>query len=257
VLFQFWTDNPLIQEYVSLHLLMELPQLKRSENGRYPINQLRNLALRNVNTDYVFLNDIDFVPSDHAHDEIATLIQDSHLVTKTFWVLPAFERLANTNTTDPYHSDNQVNDVNMIPKSKPELLKAIHQDKVVTIFHPYFIEGHGPTNFKKWYNIADNNTMYSIEYKPKFEPYVVCKTQDLHQYFPQFRGFGFNKNSFFAEAKIRNFTHYVLTRQFVVHMNHKGREERYFKQDNSHNVSPLKAFKQYLNKTYEVDGNYY
>jgi Glycosyl-transferase for dystroglycan len=119
VLFQFWTDNPLIQEYVSLHLLMELPQLKRSENGHYPINQLRNLALQNVKTDYVFLNDVDFVPSDHAHDEIAALIQDSHLATKTFWVLPAFERLADTNTTDPTHSNDQVNDVNMIPKSKP------------------------------------------------------------------------------------------------------------------------------------------
>ena len=34
VLFQFWTDNALIQEYVSLHVLMELPQLQRSETGR-------------------------------------------------------------------------------------------------------------------------------------------------------------------------------------------------------------------------------
>jgi Glycosyl-transferase for dystroglycan len=258
VLFQFWTDNPLIQEYVSLHVLMELPQLKRGENGRYPINQLRNLAMHNVKTDYVFLNDVDFVPSDHAHDKIAALIQHSALATKTFWVLPAFERLAHANTKDPAHSKDEVTDVNMIPKNKTELLAAIHQDKVVTIFHPYFKFGHGPTNFNKWYNLTDDNsTMYPIEYEQWFEPYVVCKTQDLHPYYAQFRGFGFNKNSFFAEAKHRKFQYYVLPHQFVVHMNHQGRADRY-KQDNSHLGPPLSAFKKYLTNTYNVkDGNLY
>lgn len=31
--------------------------------GFYPVNYLRNVALNNVNTDYVFLTDIDFLPS--------------------------------------------------------------------------------------------------------------------------------------------------------------------------------------------------
>jgi Glycosyl-transferase for dystroglycan len=250
VLFQFWTDNPLIQEYVSLHLLMELPQLQRSENARYPINQLRNLALHNVKTEYVFLNDVDFIPSDHAHDEIAALIQDFSLPAKTFWVLPAFERLAKANTTNP---EEEVTNVEMIPRSKPELLKAIHHDMVVLTFHSYVKPAHGPTDFEKWYNITDNNTimMYPIEYAKWFEPYVVCKTVDLHQYFPAFRGYGLNKNTFFSEANIRNFTHSVLTRQFVVHMNHKGRSSRN-KQNNTHLGPMFDSFAAYIKSTYNV-----
>ena len=34
-----------------------------SLQGLYPVNYLRNVALANVNTDYVFLSDIDFLPS--------------------------------------------------------------------------------------------------------------------------------------------------------------------------------------------------
>ena len=36
------------------------------EGDFYPINTLRNLALEHAETDYVFLTDIDFLPSPHA-----------------------------------------------------------------------------------------------------------------------------------------------------------------------------------------------
>jgi glycosyltransferase-like protein LARGE len=256
LLFQFWADYPLLQEYVSVHILMELPQVQRPQNGRYPINELRNLALHNVKTDYVFLNDVDFIPSDYAHDEIATLISASPPSTKTFWVLPAFERITPAITSNTTNAKDEVTDVAMIPKTKPELMKAIYQDKVVTTFHPYFPPGHKPTNFLKWYTYRPTSTMkYPINYAKWFEPYVVCKTQDLHQFFPLFRGFGFNKNSFFVEANLRNFTYYVLSHQFIVHMNHKGREDR-FEQDNSHLGPMMSAFLKYLKNTYQVSNEY-
>jgi hypothetical protein len=267
-LFQFWTDNPLIQEYVSIHVFMELPQLQRPENGRYPINQLRNLALHNVKTDYVFLNDVDFIPSDHAHDEIAALIQAFPLPTKTCWVLPAFERLkvapTSTRSSIKYNiaAEDEVTDVALVPKTKSELLKAIHHDKVVTTFHPYVADGHRATDYEKWYTYNDNSSaaatmMYSIDYAKWFEPYVVCKVDDLHSFFPLFRGFGHNKNSFFIEGNIRNLTYYVLRRQFVVHMNHEGRRSRN-QQQKSHIPPMLSAFTKYLENTYNVstDGLY-
>jgi hypothetical protein len=245
VLFQFWTDNPLIQEYVSIHVLMALPQL-------YPINQLRNLALHNVMTDYVFLNDVDFIPSDHAHDEIAQLIKASPLYPKTFWVLPAFERRLTPAIGNKTAEEDEVTDVAMIPKTKPELLKAI-QDQVVTTFHPYFSKGHRPTNFAKWYKFDDaTSMMYPINFGVAFEPYVVCKTQDLHQYFPLFRGYGFNKNTFFVEATIRNFAYFVLKRQFVVHMNHHNGRTARSVDENQNNYPAKRAFEEYLANTYGV-----
>ena len=45
------------------------------EGGFYPINALRNLALEQAATDYVFLADIDFLPSPHAVSSLAASTQ--------------------------------------------------------------------------------------------------------------------------------------------------------------------------------------
>ena len=41
----------------------------------YPVNYLRNVALENVNTPYVFLMDVDFVPMAGLYDHLRTAIQ--------------------------------------------------------------------------------------------------------------------------------------------------------------------------------------
>jgi Glycosyl-transferase for dystroglycan len=253
LLFEFWNDNPLVQDYVTLHVLMEMPQLQRPENGRYPINQLRNLAMHNVATDYVFITDVDFIPSDHAHDEIAAIITTTPLQPKTFWILPAFERYKNaTNLQLP---EQDVVDVDMVPKTKAELIKAMQQDKVVTTFHHFFPRPHVPTNYEKWYTYNDteesNAAMYPVVYDKWFEPYVVCKTQDLHDFFPAFRGYGRNKNTWFVEANLRNFSFHVLAHQFVVHMNHARRYAR-GQQDRSHLNAMLAAWLKYVKNKYNM-----
>lgn len=39
-----------------------VPYLHQPEN-QYPVNLLRNLAIKNINTTHFFYNDIDFIPS--------------------------------------------------------------------------------------------------------------------------------------------------------------------------------------------------
>ena len=46
----------------------KLPLLK--EGGFYPINFLRNVALKFSDTPYVFLSEIDFIPSDGIEDNL-------------------------------------------------------------------------------------------------------------------------------------------------------------------------------------------
>lgn len=41
----------------------------------YPVNYLRNVALENVNTPYVFLMDVDFVPMAGLYDHLRSAIQ--------------------------------------------------------------------------------------------------------------------------------------------------------------------------------------
>ena len=60
--------------FVAFHAMVEPPVDKNKKQKQYPINILRSLALKHVQTDYVFLLDVDFVPSVGAHDRIARMM---------------------------------------------------------------------------------------------------------------------------------------------------------------------------------------
>jgi hypothetical protein len=232
-------NHPNIAEYVSFHVLLEQPQLPKEVN-RHPINKLRNLALRNAETEYVFLNDADFMPPSGSHDMLAPLL--ANLPPKTFWVLPAFERFGTTKKGP----GSVVENVDMIPKSKSELLAALAK-KQVAPFHDYFPPGHAPCNYTKWYKAT---SLYDITYEHLFEPYVICRKQGLPEFFPTFRGFAFNKMSFFMEAHYRGFKFQVLPDAFVVHMNHGGRKGRNDKGGDSKYIA--QDFRNYLQNNLEV-----
>lgn len=202
--------DDILNKHVSFHILVEQPQLPSNIN-LHPVNALRNLALHNADTPYVFLNDIDFMPSIDSHNQIAAML--NKLPPNVLWILPAFERF------HPLDKQMTVNDLNLIPKNKPDLLRAIG-GKEVAPFHEHFKWGHGPTNFAKWYNATE---LYDAHYKKWFEPYVVAHKAGLPDFYSDFRGFGFNKLVFFIEAHYAGYKFQVLPGQFVVHMNHPGR----------------------------------
>eukprot|EP00543_Licmophora_paradoxa_P017554 CAMPEP_0202473784 /NCGR_PEP_ID=MMETSP1360-20130828/91982_1 /ASSEMBLY_ACC=CAM_ASM_000848 /TAXON_ID=515479 /ORGANISM="Licmophora paradoxa, Strain CCMP2313" /LENGTH=255 /DNA_ID=CAMNT_0049100845 /DNA_START=211 /DNA_END=978 /DNA_ORIENTATION=- len=235
------TNSNILNRFVSFHIFVERPPYQENPKrpvNRHPINRLRNLAMRNIQTDFVFLSDIDFIPTANAHDQLAPLVQRD-LSPKTLWVLPAFERF----------SDNKkkpITDVNLIPKTKLDLRKAIDA-KHVAPFHEYFKPGHGPTQYKKW---ISSEQMYTIEYHYLFEPYVIAHRQGLPQYFPEFRGFANNKMTWFVEAHLLGYKFEVLPQHFVVHMNHSGRKGRSDRGGDSHIIK--EHFKHYLKKVYKV-----
>jgi glycosyltransferase-like protein LARGE len=242
----FWNDNEdLIQQYVSFHILMEQPQLPLTTN-RHPINRLRNLALRNAETDHVFINDVDFIPPAGAHDQIAPLLVGASgemlLKPKMMWVLPAFERFGSSQKG----KGQFVADVALIPPTKVQLLEAIEK-KETAPFHDYFKAGHAPSNYIKWYSATER---YPIQYDYLYEPYVICHKQGLPQFFPTFRGFAFNKMSFFMEAHYMGFQFEVLPDQYVVHMNHGGRKGRNDKGGDSKYIR--EDFRAYLQQVHGV-----
>ena len=55
---------------------------------------------------------------------------------------------------------------------------------------------------------------------------VVVHRDGIHDFYPHFRSFGFNKVSWFVEAHVGSYDFEVLPDSFVVHMNHPGRKER-------------------------------
>ncbi|CAH1791491.1 unnamed protein product, partial [Owenia fusiformis] len=189
-------------------------------NEKYPINTLRNHAIRHVQSEYLLLLDADFLPSlnfqKHAKSEINRLkfvldLHDNSYTTdmdRAALVAPAFEYLKN-----PFKSNN-------LAKSKVELSQLYKKQSEIRIFNGVWSENHKATDYEKWFE-----TSYSYEvtdYQIKYEPYVVLrKHSQLPLYDERFVGYGMNKVSYLMELKAAGYTFIVLPNCWVSHIPHE------------------------------------
>ncbi|XP_056383601.1 xylosyl- and glucuronyltransferase LARGE2 [Hyla sarda] len=172
------------------------------EGQLYPVNLLRNVALRNAQTPYVFLSDIDFLPMYGLYESLRKSIQQENMAnTQKALIVPAFETLR-------YRLS--------FPKSKAELLSMLDMGALYTFRYHVWEKGHAPTNYAKW-RIA--TTSYRVDWAPNFEPYVVVR-RDCPEYDQRFLGFGWNKVSHIMELDAKGYELVVLPNAFIIHMPH-------------------------------------
>ncbi|XP_037086454.1 LARGE xylosyl- and glucuronyltransferase 1-like [Pollicipes pollicipes] len=170
----------------------------------YPVNYLRNVALREVNTPYVFLADIDFLPMMGLYSSLMRAAGDlfSDMNTPKALVVPAFE-------TQRYRLS--------FPGSKAELLSMLDMGDLFTFRYHVWSKGHAPTDYGKWRTAT---TPYPVKWEADFEPYVVVRKEEIPMYDLRFVGFGWNKVSHIMELHARGFQFIVLPNAFVIHMPH-------------------------------------
>ncbi|KAJ8413107.1 hypothetical protein AAFF_G00106890 [Aldrovandia affinis] len=172
------------------------------EGQFYPVNLLRNVALRHANTPYVFLTDVDFLPMYGLYDYLRkSMVQLDMAHTKKALVVPAFETLR-------YRLS--------FPKSKAELLSMLDMGTLYTFRYHVWTKGHAPTNYAKWRTAT---TPYKVEWESDFEPYVVVR-RDCPEYDQRFVGFGWNKVSHIMELDAQEYDLMVLPNAYMVHMPH-------------------------------------
>lgn len=172
------------------------------EGQLYPVNLLRNVALRNAQTPYVFLSDIDFLPMYGLYESLRkSIIQEDMARTQKALIVPAFETLR-------YRLS--------FPKSKAELLSMLDMGALYTFRYHVWEKGHAPTNYAKWRTAT---TSYRVDWAPNFEPYVVVR-RDCPEYDDRFLGFGWNKVSHIMELDAKGYDLVVLPNAFIVHMPH-------------------------------------
>ncbi|KAL6113688.1 large2 [Pungitius sinensis] len=172
------------------------------EGQFYPVNLVRNVALKNANTPYVFLTDVDFLPMYGLYDYLRrTVVQLDMAHSKKALVVPAFETLR-------YRLS--------FPKSKAELLSMLDMGSLYTFRYHVWPKGHAPTDYAKWRTAT---TPYRVEWEADFEPYVVVR-RDCPEYDQRFVGFGWNKVSHVLELDAQEFDLTVLPNAFMVHMPH-------------------------------------
>ncbi|OPJ82922.1 glycosyltransferase-like protein LARGE2 [Patagioenas fasciata monilis] len=172
------------------------------EGQFYPINLLRNVALANTQTPYVFLTDIDFLPMYGLYDYLRSSIQQLELPhRKAALIVPAFETLHYRLT---------------FPKSKAELLSMLDMGSLYTFRYHVWPKGHAPTDYAKWRTAT---VPYRVAWQPDFEPYVVVR-RDCPKYDQRFVGFGWNKVSHIMELDAQEYELLVLPNAFMIHMPH-------------------------------------
>ncbi|XP_059204347.1 xylosyl- and glucuronyltransferase LARGE2s [Centropristis striata] len=172
------------------------------EGQFYPVNLLRNVALKNANTPYVFLTDVDFLPMYGLYDYLRrSVVQLDMANTKKALVVPAFETLR-------YRL--------IFPKSKTDLLPLLDDGILYTFRFHVWPRGHLPTDYAKWRTAT---TYYKVEWERDFEPYVVV-SRDCPEYDQRFVGFGWNKVSHIMELDAQEYELVVLPNAFMIHMPH-------------------------------------
>ena len=168
----------------------------------YPVNYLRNVAVENAQTQYVFLCDIDFLPYVHLYGYLQEAARVLGTPTRAF-IVPAFE-------THLYNFD--------FPPNKTSLIKMLESQFLHTFRHHEWPKGHAPTNYDHWITAS---IPYHVHWEPDFEPYVMVSiSKTLPKYDTRFVGFGWNKVSHIMELEMAGYDFVVLPNAFIVHMPH-------------------------------------
>ncbi|RMX37723.1 hypothetical protein pdam_00006599 [Pocillopora damicornis] len=133
----------------------------------YPINRLRNIAIKNVKTRHVFLIDVDFAPSPDleimARNQIFDYDKTRNSTDKRVaFVVPAFDGARHVNSKD-------------LPETKEELVNMVKRKKRLAPFKGKIESplSHSSTNYSRWYH---SNESYEVKnYQDKYEPYLIMR----------------------------------------------------------------------------------
>ncbi|KAK2523673.1 Large [Columba livia] len=218
------------------------------EGQFYPVNLLRNVAMKHISTPYMFLSDIDFLPMYGLYeylrgDQLAML-----RVLVELWVCldmrgstdqPNSKLFLNCVVPPTLRAAGQKKSVTQLdlantkkalivpafetlryrlsfPKSKAELLSMLDMGTLFTFRYHVWTKGHAPTNFAKWRTAT---TPYRVEWEADFEPYVVVR-KDCPEYDRRFVGFGWNKVAHIMELDAQEYEFTVLPNAYMIHMPH-------------------------------------
>ncbi|KAM7085019.1 xylosyl- and glucuronyltransferase LARGE2 isoform 2-T3 [Molossus nigricans] len=173
------------------------------EGPLYPINQVRNVALAQALTPYVFLSDVDFLPAYSLYDYLRASIEQLELGSrrKAALVVPAFETLH-------YRFS--------FPSSKAELLALLDAGSLYTFRYHEWPQGQAPTDYARW---REAQAPYRVQWAANYEPYVVVP-RDCPRYDPRFVGFGWNKVAHIVELDAQEYELLVLPEAFTIHLPH-------------------------------------
>mmetsp|Transcript_41073 Transcript_41073/g.52960 ORF Transcript_41073/g.52960 Transcript_41073/m.52960 type:complete len:448 (+) Transcript_41073:56-1399(+) len=218
----------------------------------FPVNKLRNLAIRTVTTSHYILLDIDFLPSSGLYRDLHDMSTKADLLPtisdpKAAFVLPAFTLVKECGTTSYCRKL-----LESLPKHKTEVLQCTVSSKC-NVFDYWNPSGHHTTGYNQWFL----QKQYSIRQikcfeSNRYEPYLVLKRhKDLPLYDERFIGYGKNKIQHILHLRYSGYTFYVLGEHFIIHSPHPKSSSRREWEGSSHRNKMDKLFAIFLEKLQE------
>ncbi|RUS77678.1 hypothetical protein EGW08_014575 [Elysia chlorotica] len=249
----------------------DISPINYSDRGKelaYPNNVLRNLAINYAQTPYVFVVDVDMIPSEGLRTEFqkfmssfafssATMTDNPSLLSKnnTHHGSRIIEKLSHAKenlvafVVPAFEMDATVK----VPSGKSELLDLWTKGLVQPFYFDLCRKCHQPTDYERWRTL-NNKKMdvgFSVEYIPGWEPFYVARTS-LPLYDERFKQYGFNRVSQVCEMHVAGFTFHVLDNAFLVHKGFK-RESGFHsskKAENDRNRLLFRKYKEELKVKY-------
>ncbi|XP_077996785.1 xylosyl- and glucuronyltransferase LARGE2-like [Glandiceps talaboti] len=206
-------------------------------NDEYPVNYLRNLAIKQCQTTYMLLLDADFIPSPGFREKFKSHLTEGigmNTLNHIALVVPVFE------------FTEGLEDLPQMPETKEELHGQLfgtspkilpfhillNNEIHVQISHEYNCtyntvlyynspESHRATDYNRWYGAKDS---YPVTmYQDKYEPYIVLKKRERMPYYDErFTGYGMNKVTHVMELLAAGYELAVLPDVWAIHIPHRS-----------------------------------
>ncbi|ELT90283.1 hypothetical protein CAPTEDRAFT_177310 [Capitella teleta] len=186
---------------------------------QYPINYLRNVAMREVLTQYHLMLDVDFVPNSGLAQHAQNIFEKLSTTEETpvALVVPTFE------TSNSFYK---------IAENRSEFLHHLDEGKVLSYHQTaQWNLGHRYTSYAKWKTATDPYKVYGAF---GYEPYLVIRAQDSPEYSELLLERMRDKFTYTVEVQVAGFQMFVLPDAYAVHMPHpKSTSHRLRKEDTS------------------------
>lgn len=218
---------------------------KGDKSELYPINELRNIALSRAVSEFVFLLDVDCIPTSDSFDafcgsaERLAELRRLCIEEVSAIVVPCFESDEECDRLHPWADGTQPGATTRrvlasYVRSMEEGNVDINEENLVV--RPFaenkFARGHRATDFlrlrESWKSRLSHNNdatmqhFYPIEYEEGFEPYVIVARQFCPLYDPLLKGYGRNKVLHLYHLNRLGFNFVTSTESCLVHLFHKS-----------------------------------
>ncbi|KAJ8918084.1 hypothetical protein NQ315_011541 [Exocentrus adspersus] len=221
----------------------QFPRNKWRAKLPYPQNHLRNLARKNCQSNYVFLTDVDIVPSKGMAEALDEFLEKSECKGKCAYVVPTYEL------------DERV----LFPPNKTELIRLANKGLARPFHHKVFIYNQYATNFTRWQTTVDEGPEIHVSHPVTnfeflYEPfYIAPDTVPPHD--ERFIGYGYTRNSQVYEMYVAGYEFLVLSPIFTCHWGLQVKRTRppWREHQNNLNRKQFDGFKKEIFARYNKD----